>query len=41
MAAPDEEHAMDAGSLTTAPREESPAESAVTLPKLGTVGMLR
>src|SRR5258707_505278 len=32
---------MNAASLTTAPREETAAESAVTLPKLGAIGMLR
>jgi cytochrome c biogenesis protein len=39
MTSPPDE--MNAASLTTAPREESPAESAVTLPKLGGLGMLR
>ena len=32
---------IDPGSLTTAPREETQAESAVALPRLGTLGMLR
>ena len=32
---------MNAASLTTAPREETAAESSVTLPKLGALGMAR
>src|SRR5882672_6759529 len=39
MATPADE--MNAESLTTAPREETPAETAVTLPRLGPLGMLR
>jgi len=39
MASPTEE--MNAESLSTAPREDTGAENSVTLPQLGTLGMLR